>query len=324
MSPVLIILLIVVILLAFGLFSFFLLKGDKNEKERARQIITGQMHVQTTKDKVDPRDRRRAEIVKKLKDDEDSAKKKKGTSLREKIQQAGLNISIKQYFIYSAILTVLVLGILMVIKASPVTMFFMTIVAFFGIPRYIIRRMAKRRQKKFMDELADVLEAMVRLLKAGMPVSEAILMVSREYGGPIGEEMTKIYDAQKIGVPLHEAAEEATHRMPLTEMKMFATGLAIQAQTGSSLSEILTNLAGVIRARYKLARKVKALSSEAKASAGIIGSMPIIVSLGIYFINPAHMQVLLDTSVGNFLLAGAVFWMFCGIMIMKAMINFKV
>ena len=130
--------------------------------------------------------------------------------------------------------------------------------------------------------------------------------------------------SKKIGIPIHEAAKEATLRMPITEMNMFATGLAIQAQTGSSLSEVLRNLAGVIRARFKLKRKIKALSSEAIASASIIGSLPILLSLGMYFANREYIMILFESTTGNILLAFAVFWMLCGIVVMKIMINFKI
>jgi tight adherence protein B len=157
-----------------------------------------------------------------------------------------------------------------------------------------------------------------------MPVSEAILMISREYQGPGGEEMSRVYDKQKIGVALHEAALEATRRMPLPEMKMFATGLAIQAQTGSSLSEVLTNLANVIRARFRLKRKIKALSSEAVASASIIGSLPCLVALGLYFVNREYIMILFTTPFGKVLVVCAVVWMLIGIFVMKIMINFKV
>ena len=125
-------------------------------------------------------------------------------------------------------------------------------------------------------------------------------------------------------MPLHEAATEATRRMPLAEMQMFATGLSIQAQTGSSLSEVLMNLSGVIRARFKLKRKIKALSSEAVASAAIIGSLPVLVATGMYFANYEYISVLFTDSFGNILLGGAVFWMLCGIFVMRAMINFKI
>lgn len=149
-------------------------------------------------------------------------------------------------------------------------------------------------------------------------------MIAREFEGPVGEEMGRIYDKQKIGVPLHEAALEATRRMPLPEMQMFATGLSIQAQTGSSLSEVLMNLSGVIRARFRLKRKVKALSSEAIASASIIGALPCVVAGGMYFVNYDYLEVLFITPFGNVLLTIAFGMMMVGIFVMKIMINFKI
>ena len=125
---------------------------------------------------------------------------------------------------------------------------------------------------------------------------------AREFTGPMGEEMERIYDQQKIGVPLPEAVLEAAKRMPLTEMQMFATAIAIQTQTGSSLSEVLQNLAAVIRSRFALARKVKALSQEAKSSAAIIGALPVVVAGGMYFINREYIEVLFTDPTGKFLL----------------------
>jgi tight adherence protein B len=198
------------------------------------------------------------------------------------------------------------------------------ITGIFGIPRMVIKFLIGRRQKKFLEEFAEALEAMVRLLKSGMPVSEAIHMVGREFGGPVGEEMDRIYDEQRVGVTLPEAVHKAAERMPLTEMKMFATGITIQAETGSSLSEVLTNLANVIRDRYRLKRKVKAMSAEAKTSAIIIGSLPLFVSGMLYFLNPGYMQPMLDSSTGRLVLYGAGVWMVIGMIVIRQMINFKI
>jgi tight adherence protein B len=187
-----------------------------------------------------------------------------------------------------------------------------------------LKKLAARRQKLFLADLADVLESMVRLLKAGMPVSEAIKMVAREFTGPMGEEMGRIFDQQKVGVPLPEAVLNCAKRMPLTEVHMFATAVSIQAQTGSSLSEVFENLARVVRARFRLKRKVVALSSEAKSSAMIIGALPILVASAMYFINPDYIGTLFYTVTGKWLLAAAIFWMTCGVLVMKQMINFKV
>jgi tight adherence protein B len=198
------------------------------------------------------------------------------------------------------------------------------IIGVFGLPKLVLSFKTSRRQKKFLEEFPDALESMVRLLKAGMPVGEAIAMVSREFTGPVGEEMSKVYDEQKIGISMAEACLHAAERMPITEMKMFATGISIQQQTGSSLSEILINLAKVIRARFRLKRKVQALSAEAKASAMIIGALPIVVGLGMTIINPDYMFPLYNTLKGKYMLYGAIGWMACGVLIMKQMINFRV
>ena len=187
-----------------------------------------------------------------------------------------------------------------------------------------VSRMAARRQKKFLEELPDALDGCVRLLQAGMPMTEAIAMASREFTGPLREEMLKIYDNQKIGVPLGQAAMETAKRVPLTEVHMFATALQIQSETGSSLSEVLSNLSAVIRARFRLRRKVQALSSEAKASAAIIGALPPLVALGLYLASPNYMDPLFHTAKGHWYLVFCGMWMGCGILIMKQMINFKI
>ena len=149
-------------------------------------------------------------------------------------------------------------------------------------------------------------------------------MVAREFTGPIGEEMGRIFDQQKIGVSLPEAVLDCARRIPLAEVQMFATAVTIQAQTGSSLSDVLEGLAKVIRARFRLRRKVQALSSEAKSSAMIIGALPVVVATGMYFINPEYVSVLFTEPKGKLMLFGAISWMGCGVFCMKIMINFKV
>jgi tight adherence protein B len=140
----------------------------------------------------------------------------------------------------------------------------------------------------------------------------------------MGEEMSRIYDAQKMGTPLPDAVRKMIPRMPIPEVQMFATAIAIQVQTGSSLSEVLGNLSGVIRARARLKRKVQALSAEAKASASIIGCLPIMVSLALWGVNPSYIELLFTHPTGKILLFGAIVWMGFGVLAMKQMINFRV
>lgn len=315
---------LLLVLVVTAMIAFMLSNAKSTQKRRVMNVIKGGVADDGHK-KRNGLDVRREALAKKLKEggnsDEDEKKKK---SIAMSLTQAGLSISVRQYWIYSIVFTIVATGIVVALGKSPFVVAMTAIIAFFGIPKLVIKRLIIKRQKKFLSELADALDAMTRLLRAGMPVSEAIKMVAREFVGPIGDEMGRIFDQQKIGVSLPEAVQECARRMPLPEIQMFATAVTIQAQTGSSLSDILDGLAKVIRSRFRLRRKVQALSSEAKSSAMIIGALPIFVALAMYFINPDYIGVLFTDKLGKFLLGGAVFWMSMGILCMKQMINFKV
>lgn len=312
------------IFLIFGVFvCVMLLVQQAEKKKQMMKAVRGKALVRNKKEKLVINENRRSDVSKKLKG-EDTSDKKKSTSLSDMIMQAGLETPVFKFWIYSVISCIAVTFLAKIMGFSTFVVVMASISSFFGLPRLILKMKIKKRQKDFMDDFADALESMMRLLKAGMPVTEAIKMVSTEFTGPMGEEMGRVFDQQKIGVPLPEAILDASKRMPLTEMQMFATAIAIQTQTGSSLSEVLQNLANVIRSRFKLKRKVQALSSEAKASAMIIGALPIVVATGMYFINREYIEVLFIDPTGKFLLGCAIAWMGCGVLVMKQMINFKV
>lgn len=270
--------------------------------------------------------KQRADIAKKLKEaGQETDKKKDKTSIRDLLDRAGLDVPVTRYWVGSFISGIVAWGTLSSLTSWPqIAVVFATLAAFMGLPRMVLKFMAGRRQKKFLADFADALDAAVRLLQSGMPISEAIAMVSREFKGPIREEMSRVYDNQKIGVPLGQACLEMAKRVPLTEVHMFATAIKIQSETGSSLSEILSNLAAVIRARFRLKRKVKALSQEAKSSAAIIASLPILVSLGLYGVNEEYISILFITAKGKFVLGCAIGWMGLGIFVMWQMIDFRV
>lgn len=319
-----ILLIILIVFIVLGVGAGVMINREQAKTRRMMRVIRGRSGDAAVKSEKGKGDQRRAEIAKKLKDshkNEDRNKKKPTVALM--IEQAGLALPVKFFWVLSVVLMLVLVMLAKMMGQPPHILILAAIIGLLGLPRFILKKAAKR-QKKFLEEFPDALEATVRLLKAGMPVSEAVSMISREFEGPVGEEMSRIYDKQKIGVPLHEAALEATKRMPLPEMQMFATGLAIQAQTGSSLSEVLMNLSNVIRARFRLKRKIKALSSEAIASAGIIASLPVLVATGMYFTNYEYISVLFTDSFGKILLTGAIVWMGIGVFMMKAMINFKI
>lgn len=289
------------------------------------KVVRGNNYQDNKKVSKDIKEQRNADLSKKLNSvEDDTNKKKEKITIKEKIMQAGMEISVQKFWIGSVISCIVLTLLVKFMGASPFVTLMAAIIGLLGLPRFFLNIKIGKRQKKFMEDFPDALESMMRLLKAGMPISEAIKMVAREFEGPMGEEMERIFDQQKIGIPLPEAVLEASKRMPLTEMQMFATAIAIQTQTGSSLSEVLQNLASVIRSRFKLARKVKALSSEAKASAMIIGALPLVVAGGMWFVNRPYIELLFIDPTGKFLLGCAVGWMCVGVFVMKQMINFKV
>ncbi len=320
-----IIIIAVILLVVLIGTALFMMNQEAARKNQMRQKIQGRGGTSANMNVKDDKNRRRADLAKKLKEEQQQEEgKKKKISMSLKLEQAGLSLSVNKFWLISIVSMVVLTGLGKMMGMSPPVLMMVAVIGLLGLPRFVVKKMAAKRQKNFLSEFPDALEATVRLLRAGMPVSEAIKMIAREFEGPVGEEMGRIYDKQKIGVPLHEAALEATRRMPLPEMQMFATGLSIQAQTGSSLSEVLMNLSGVIRARFRLKRKVKALSSEAIASASIIGALPCVVAGGMYFVNYDYLEVLFITPFGNVLLTIAFGMMMVGIFVMKIMINFKI
>lgn len=315
------------ILVIIGMMFVLMRGGGGGAKDRrTMNVIRGKAATDGAKKtgKIDPKQKRAEEIARKLREQSEEQKSRRN-SLARQLEQAGMSIGVKKFLLIFVLVSVLFSAFgLAVFKWSPPVCIIAGIAFFFGGQRIFLNRKIKKRQKKFLEEFPDALEAMVRLLKAGMPVSEAVKMSSREFTGPVGEEMSRIYDAQKIGVSLPDAVLESARRVPITEMQMFATGISIQAQTGASLSDVLMNLAGVIRARFRLRRKVVALSSEAKSSAAIIGALPFLVGGGMFAINPGFIEPLLTTGVGKGLMVFCAVWMLTGIMVMRAMINFKI
>ena len=326
MEPIQILLIALIVFLIAGIVIFVLMNFGGGQSKKNIDMIRGSAAGNVQVDEKDLQNKRRAEIAKKLKSskEEDGEDDKGKVSLGLRLQQAGWSISVVKFWIISCVSCLVCLGLAKFMSFSVLATILVGITGFLGLPRFVLRKAIKSRQKKFLQDFADALDAVVRLLQAGMPVGEAVSMISKEFDGPVSEEMSIIYDKQKIGVPLHEAALEGTKRMPLPEMKMFAAGLSIQAQTGSSLSEVLTNLSHVIRARFRLKRKVMALSSEAIASASIIGALPPLVGFGLWAVNPEYLEPLFTTSTGKNMLMGGALWMSFGVMVMKQMINFKI
>lgn len=311
------------VLVVTGMIAFLLSSSKSKQKNRMMSVIRGNAIDDSAK-KASGVDARREALARKLKERSEPEGAEKKKNLAESLMQANIDISVKRFWLYSMLFSALLTVVVYIAGYSLFVVIMAAIIGLFGVPKLFLRHVIKKRQKKFLTDFADSLDAMTRLLRAGMPVSEAIKMVAREFNGPVGEEMGRIFDQQKIGVSLPDAVANCAKRIPIPEVQMFTTAVTIQAQTGSSLSEILEGLAKVIRSRFRLRRKVQALSSEAKSSAIIIGALPVFVASAMYFINPEYIELLFIDATGRFMLGVSFFWMMIGGLIMRQMINFKV
>jgi len=257
-------------------------------------------------------------------DDQQKAKAKSSGSppLSIKLQRAGLAWSKPVFFMFSAVMGVVFgLGGL-AMGASPIIAGCLMFAGLLGFPQWFISYMSKRRQKAFLEELPNAVDVIVRGVKSGLPINDCMNIIARESRDPVKSEFGRIMEAQQLGVPLFEAVGRLYERMPLAEANFFSIVISIQQQSGGSLSEALGNLSKVLRDRKKMRGKIVAMSQEAKASAGIIGSLPIIVMVLVYLSSPGYISLLFTTDAGNLILGVSAFWMFIGCMVMRKMINF--
>ena len=192
------------------------------------------------------------------------------------------------------------------------------------LPLFVLRLMRARRQKKFAAQFPDALDIIVRSLRAGHPVPIAVNMVGREMGDPIGSEFGIVTDEVTYGADLETAMRNLYCRIGSDDLPLFVTAVAIQGSTGGNLGEILQNLSGVIRDRFKMRRKIRALAAEGRASAMILSALPIGMFVVIQFITPEFYGAVWHEHLTKMLLGGAAVWMGVGNLIMFKMVNFKI
>jgi tight adherence protein B len=245
--------------------------------------------------------------------------------MRMRLERAGLDVTVRVFWLISMVAGAS-LGAVTYMSLpgmTPLVSLAVLFVGAFGLPRWIVNRMIKRRQNKFLDEFANSIDVIVRGVKSGLPLNECLNIIARESPSPIKEEFKELVEQQRIGIPLGDCFERMMTRMPLPEVNFFAIVIAIQAQAGGNLSEALGNLAGVLRDRKRMQAKVRALSAEAKASAGVLACLPFMVMIMVYLSTPSYIKILFTAKMGQFMLVCAAIWMTCGVLVMRKMINFK-
>jgi tight adherence protein B len=192
------------------------------------------------------------------------------------------------------------------------------------LPHMIVNRMGNRRINAFLGAFPEAIDTICRGLRSGLPIAECIATVGHDAADPIGIEFQRISDAVRVGRALEDAMWEVEQRLETPEFRFFIIALAIQRETGGNLAETLGNLGGLLRKRRQLRLKIRAMSSEARASAMIIGSLPFIMFLLLYFVNHDYAMTLLNTAKGRMLLGGGMTWLGLGVLVMKQMISFEV
>ena len=245
-------------------------------------------------------------------------------ALNRLILQSGTTIGFSQLIIVAVFVGLVAFAAIMVIRGSIVEAAVAGLIGAIALPYLALRFLRSRRQKKFGAQFPDALDIIVRSLRAGHPVPIAIAMVGREMPDPIGSEFGIVSDEITYGADLETALRNLYSRLGSDDLPLFVTAVAIQGATGGNLGEILENLSGVIRQRFKMRRKIRALAAEGRASAMILSALPIGLFIVIQFIAPDFYSSVWDEHLTKVLLVCAGVWMLIGNLIMFKRVNFKI
>jgi tight adherence protein B len=297
------------------------LSGERKAENRRASVTRGES-TRTERTERMNQGSRREQVEKTLKELDARQRKANRVPLPMRLKQAGLTWTPTQFWIASGVLAAVCSIALLVAGAGYLAVAAVAFATFLGLPRWILNFLKKRREAKFLVALPDAVDVIVRGIKAGLPLFDSIKVVAADSPQPLRGEFLAILETQAIGMPLGEACAKLYDNMPLPEANFFGIVISIQQKSGGNLSEALGNLSRVLRDRKKMREKIQAMSMEAKASAGIIGALPIVVMLLVYLTTPGYISLLWTNSTGQMLLAGSGVWMFMGIMVMKKMINF--
>jgi tight adherence protein B len=302
-------------------FLYPLLSGERNAERRVQSAAKTDRVGSKIVARASPKVRRDA-LEETLKELEARSKKRRSPPLAARIEQAGLTWSKRNFMIGSGILGLVVFVAVFVVGGGILAAAGLAFCASFGLPRWALSFLKKRRHAKFLHHFPDAVDIIVRGIKAGLPLLDSMKIIVNDAPEPIKSEFRAILETQTIGIPLGEACGKLFDRVPLPEANFFGIVVLIQQKAGGNLSEALGNLSRVLRDRKKMKAKIKAMSMEAKASAGIIGSLPVVVMGVVYVTSPDYIALLWTVPLGRLMLAGSACWMLVGIMSMKKMINF--
>lgn len=313
-------------LLLAVLYPYF--SGARHAEKRVKNLVSDAkaMPKQGLRARLmaeDPKDARRKQLQESLNQLEEREKQRRQKlTLRVLLSQAGLETSPRAFYMVALVIGI-VIGLGALIAGVPWYVALVAgIVGFLGLPRWVLKFLRRRRQQVFLNDFADAIDIMVRGLKSGLPIHDAMKVIAAETPAPVGPEFLEIVEGQRVGISIEQGIERMYEHMPLAEVNFLAIVMAIQSKTGGNLSEALNNLSKVLRDRKKMKAKIRAMSQEAKSSAAIIGSLPFIIMGALTVLNPAYLNPLWNTTLGNIMVIGSGIWMLLGILVMRKMINF--
>ena len=311
--------------LAVGGAVFAFSGGNERSQKRVAAVAKQTAQLRVGRDSADAAQKRAKNIAAQLKDiEKNQARKKEKPTMRRRLEQAGFpNATARSYWIICGVIGLVTAGFCYFSHQTPLVTGMALFAMGFGLPRWVLSFLTNRRRKKFTNEFANAIDVIVRSVKSGLPTNEALRIVAKESPNPVGGEFGRLVEGSKVGVTLDQGLKRMYDSMPTPEVGFFSIVMTIQSRSGGNLSEALGNLAAVLRDRKRLEGKIRAMSSEAKASAMIIGSLPPGVMGLVYLTTPSYITLLFTEKMGNLMLAGCVAWMTIGILVMRKMINFK-
>jgi len=317
-------LLIVGVVLGVLVGGYFLLSGSSPAKESQRRLqAVRYRHSESTDTKVESQ-LKKAIAARKPKAHRVAGSGSRIEALEVRLDRTGKKWKLAQYA-YASLGLALVVALILYLRSGALLLSLGvgTLVGA-GIPHMVVGYYIKKRTNAFNTKFPDAIELLVRGLRSGLPVTETLGVVAQEVPGPVGEEFKGIVERIKIGRTMEESLQETADRLGIPEFNFFTITLAIQRETGGNLAETLSNLADVLRKRAQMKLKIRAMSSESKASAYIVGALPFIVFFMIWWINPSYIGGFFTDDRLIVAGLGGMVWMSIGGFIMAKMVSFEI
>jgi len=310
--------------LALMVVGFVLVTGKSASKESHRRLqAVRYRHSESTDTKVESQ-LKKAIAARKPKAHKVAGSSSRIEALEVRLDRTGKKWTVQQY-LYASLGLALAVAVIVYLRSGALLLSLgVGLVVGAGLPHMVVKFFINKRTNNFTTKFPDGIELLVRGLRSGLPVTETLAVVATEVPGPVGEEFKGIVERIKIGRTMEDSLQETADRLGIPEFNFFCITLAIQRETGGNLAETLSNLSDVLRKRAQMKLKIRAMSSESKASAYIVGSLPFIVFIMIWWINPTYLGGFFTDDRLIVAGLGGMVWMSIGGFIMAKMVSFEI